>query len=152
MRMAEQATTTHQGGDPNQHVTVNSVLCYIGGGLTVFIGLFVFIATLATGAFVDQWDSSGIARFWIEFGAFVALFFTIVVGLPAILAGVGLGKRAEWGRILALVVAAVNILLGLTLLFGNFMAIINLAWGGYAFWSLMQPNVVELFRPEAQAN
>ncbi len=149
--MTESASATTTGTDPNTHVTVNAVLCYIGGGLMVFLGLIAFIATMAAGSFVDEFDSSGAAGYWTRFGGMIALMFMLVMGLPAIFAGIGLNKRAEWGRILALVVASFNLLIGLTLLGGNVTAIINLGWGGYAFWSLLQPDVAALFREDAGA-
>lgn len=149
--MTESASANTTGTDPNTHVTINSILCYVGGGLIVFLGFIAFIATMAAGTFVDQFDNSGAAGYWTRFGGFVALLFMLFMGLPAILAGVGLGKRAEWGRILAFIVAAFNVLIGLTLFSGNVTAILNLAWGGYAFWSLMQPEVAALFREDAGA-
>lgn len=131
----------------NTHVTVNTILLFVLGGLTLLFGLIAFIATMAAGAFVDNYDGSGAAGYWTRFGGVVALVFMLFIGAPAIVAGIGLSKRQEWGRITALVVAGIHGLYGLTLLVGNFLAILNLGFAIYAFVTLLKPEVAALFRP-----
>lgn len=135
-----------QAGDPASHITINMILLYIGGGLIMFGGLVAFMATMVAGEFVSRYDDSGAAEFWINFGGTIALMSALLIGLPAILAAIGLGKRAEWGRVLALVVAGLNGLMGLTLLGGNVVAVLNIGWAVYAFITLLDARVVELFR------
>lgn len=138
-----------QGSDAEKHITINSILLFILGGLTLVFGLIAAIAAFAAGAFVDQYDSSGAAGYWTRFGGLVMLLFALIGGVPPILAGIGVSRRQEWGRILALIVAGLHGLYGLTLLSGNVTAILSLGYAVYAFISLLQPDVAALFHKQA---
>ncbi len=67
-------------------------------------------------------------------GAMVCLIMTIA-SIPGLLAGVGVLRLAQWGRILTLIMAALNIL--------NFP--IGTAIGIYAFVILLKPEAAALF-------
>ena len=60
------------------------------------------------------------------------------LALPGIIAGIGLLRRAGWGRILALVVAFLSLI--------NFP--IGTAIGAYAIWVLLQSEAEIFFRQE----
>ncbi|MGB0653142.1 MAG: DUF7144 family membrane protein [Thermoplasmatota archaeon] len=134
--------------DPHKHVSLNAVLLYVTGSLALFGGLVAFAATFVTAEFLDGQDQSGIAAFWVRFGGMVALSGALFLGVPALAAGVGLSRRQEWGRILALVVAGINALLGLTLFAGNVVALVNAVLAVYAFWSLTRPELIAYLRGE----
>jgi hypothetical protein len=67
-------------------------------------------------------------------GTFGAVFFTLLA-LPGLLAGFGLVKREPWARVLALVLAFLNLV--------NFP--LGTALGIYAFFVLLQKEATEYF-------
>ncbi len=149
--MAEQATQNaapvqNMPSPAEKHITLNATFLFIIGGLTLLFGFIAFIATMAAGAFVDEYSSE--AGYWTRFGGVIALVFMAFAGLPAVIAGIGVSKRQEWGRILALVVAGIQFV---TLLFGNVAALLGAAYGVYAFVTLLRSDVAELFRAQAPA-
>jgi hypothetical protein len=153
--MVEQVATAGQTAndprtDAERHVTINATLLYVLGGLTLFFGLVAFLATMFAAEFIDEWDPSGAGAYWTAFGGLIVLIFTLFAAVPAILAGVGLSRRQEWGRVLALVVAGLHGLWGLTLLVGNIFAILSLGYAIYAFVTLLRADVAALFRQSAR--
>lgn len=74
-------------------------------------------------------------------GTWGGIFF-VLLALPGFLAGYGLLQRREWGRILAIVVAFLNLL--------NFP--LGTLLGAYALWVLLQTSANEFFTPPSRAS
>lgn len=85
--------------------------------------------------------------------------FSLVFACVAALAGYGVWKFREWGRILCIVLAVVSILFSLPglllgLHLGFFLSgyrVIKIAIQVLFVWYLIQPQIVALFRPDAFA-
>jgi hypothetical protein len=61
-----------------------------------------------------------------------------ILSLPGIVAGYGLLRRLNWGRVLAIVIGILNLV--------NFP--VGTVIGIYALWVLMQPAAADYFSPE----
>lgn len=120
-----------------QHVTILGWLMIISNALFLVIGAFVFMLLTGIGAVSGDFDA---VRILTLIGTLVGGLLT-VLGLPGILAGYGLLKRAAWGRILALVVAFLGLL--------NFP--VGTAVGLYALWVLLQTAASDYFNAPAWA-
>ncbi len=144
-------TPTGGIGNPDAHITVNAVINYIIGGLTLLFLVVGGIFLMVGASFFGEWLANyyePLERWVAGGGAFIGilmLFFGLLFGVPQVLAATGLTQRKEMGRTLALVVAAFHILYGFTLFVGNTLALVNLLFGGYAFWSLLHPTVKSEF-------
>src|SRR5262249_12765257 len=64
-----------------------------------------------------QGASSGFTALIVGIGVCVV----IVVGIPLVLAGIGVIKRREWGRILALILSGLSVLFALLVLYQAFV-------------------------------
>ena len=116
----------------DQHVTVLSIL-YIGCGALFLCAagiVFVFVVGggLLSGEAEAIWITSGV-------GTVIAVFLTML-GAPGIVGGIGLLKRAEWARILVLVLGFLNLV--------NFP--LGTLLGIYTIWALMRTEANEYFR------
>ena len=60
----------------------------------------------------------------------------IICSLPGIIAGIGLFKRKEWGRILTLIISVIHLV--------NFP--LGTAVGIYCIWAMVQPEIIEQFK------
>jgi hypothetical protein len=90
----------------DRHVTVIAILMIARGGLLLFLGLIGFI--VLTGIGVISGDSTALGVLGLI--GLVAIFVMTFVGLPSIIAGIGLLRRKEWGRILALIVGFISLI------------------------------------------
>ena len=121
--------------DMATHVSILGWLFIIGHALFLAIGLFVFLLLMGVGYFSTDANSMAVL-------AVVAVFvggLMLVLAVPGLLAGYGLLKRRPWGRILALVVAALNI----------FNVPIGTLMGLYAFYVLLQLSASDYFAGQA---
>jgi len=91
----------------NKHIDVISVLWIVSGALGILLAVlfFWFFYGISFISDVDR-QASQILRVVGTWGAGIIAFFSI----PEIFAGIGLIKRKEWGRILALVVSFFNLI------------------------------------------
>jgi len=92
----------------DQHVTILGWLYVVTNAIFLLIGLcgllfFVGIGSLA--AFEGDPTALGV----LTIIGVVALILFAVLSLPGILAGYGLLKRRQWGRILALIMGILNL-------------------------------------------
>jgi hypothetical protein len=117
--------------DLAQHVTILGWLLIVAHVIFFVIGAFIFL--LLTGVGVVSGDRQAFAVLGIV-GTFVGGLLA-VIGIPGILAGVGLLRRKNWGRILAIIVA----ILGLP----NFP--LGTALSVYALWVLLQQSASAYF-------
>ena len=103
-------------------------------GLSIFnllIAFLIFTVLKLVGGFVDDANGATI----LSLIADVLAIVFIIISFPGILAGMGLYKRKEWARILALVLSIVEIF---SFPFGT-------AIGIYSIWALIQPETVAEF-------
>lgn len=142
--MAEQTRDARPsaGTDASTHLSILAALTLIPGILVLLGGLFVawgiWFGTAAGTAMLGPfgWFIPGVLESIIGIIVTVAL----VVSLPAILGGIGLMRRAEWGRVLTLVTAA-----GVGLFALVSFTLVPLAYSVYAGWVLSRDDVVALF-------
>ena len=117
--------------DMHQHVTILGWLLIVAHAIFLVIGAFVFF--LLTGIGVVSGDRQAFAVLGI-----VATFvggLLAVLGIPGILAGVGLLRRRNWGRVLAIIVTVLGLV--------NFP--LGTILGVYALWVLLQNSASEYF-------
>jgi len=121
----------------NKHIDVISVLWIVSGALGILIGLFTFWLFFGISYIPDvDWEASQILRIVGVWAGGIISFFSI----PEIIAGVGLIKRKEWGRILALVVSFLNLI----------WFPLGTALGVYSIIILLNDESVKIFNPQIQ--
>jgi len=113
------------------HVTIVAALSIGFGALGVLIGLIAFVIIAGAGFFSGDPDAMAIT-------SIVALSiagFMLIISIPDIIAGIGLLKRKSWARILALIIACVDLI----------MIPIGTIIGAYCIWVLVHDETVKLF-------
>lgn len=114
-----------------QHVRI---LGWLNIGLSLFslaVGVFVVVIVAGAGALAGDPDALVIT-------SLVALFIgglMLVLSLPGLLAGYGLLKRKQWGRIVALIIGILNLM--------NFP--FGTAIGAYSLWVLLPQEATDYF-------
>ena len=89
------------------HVRILGILWIVWGGFGVISGLFVLFFFGIIGVAAGTEDPEA---FPIITGIGLALFlFVVIISLPSLLAGYGLLKYSQWGRILALILSFLNL-------------------------------------------
>ncbi len=120
--------------DLKTHVPILGWLFIAGNAIFLLIAAICLIFFVGIGFASGDADA---ARVLTLIGALSGgLFGTL--SLPGIIAGIGLLRRASWGRILALVVAFLSLI--------NFP--VGTAVGIYAIWVLLQSEAEGFFRSE----
>lgn len=115
----------------DQHVKILSWL-YIGISiLGLLVGLGVFLLLIFVGFAAGDPEAARILPIVAMFSA----GFIFIFSLPGIVAGWGLLKRKSWARLLALIIAFLNLL--------NFP--VGTLAGVYAIWVLLQDGAQEYF-------
>lgn len=116
-----------------KHLNVVAAL-QIGFGIFWIVagGILLFILSLI-GGFVDDKD----ARFILPLIGQIVAAFLFLTSIPGVIAGIGLLKRKEWGRIITLILSVIGIM--------NFP--IGTVVGIYSIWVLVQDETVSLFKP-----
>jgi len=121
----------------NKHIDVISILWIVSGALGILIGLFIFWMFIGISYIPDvDWEASQILKVVGVWAGGIIAFFSI----PEIIAGVGLIKRKEWGRILALVVSFFNLI----------WFPLGTALGVYSIIILLNDESVGIFNPQIQ--
>lgn len=119
----------------NKHIDVISVLWIVSGSLGILLGFFTFWLFYGISFIPDMdWEATQILRIVGIWGGAIIAFFSI----PEIIAGVGLIKRKEWGRILALVVSFFNLI----------WFPLGTALGVYSIIILLNDESVKIFNPK----
>ena len=119
--------------DLQLHIPIIGWLFIIGSALLLTIGVVGFFMLSSIGVVAGDAQAALILGI---VGTWGGLFF-VVLSLPGFLAGYGLLKHQEWGRILAIVVAFLNLL--------NFP--LGTLLGLYALWVLLQTSANDYFAP-----
>ncbi len=121
----------------DQHVTVLSILYIACSAIFLCAAGRVFCLVggggLLSGEQEEIWITSTVGTVIAAFLAFLAL--------PGIIGGIGLLKRAEWARIVVLVLGFLNLV--------NFP--LGTLLGIYTIWALMRDEATEYFRTYARA-
>jgi hypothetical protein len=114
-----------------QHATILGWLHIAINALTLVLGCFLFALLLGIGLITnDQVAFSVLGVTGTAVGTLLVL-----LALPGIVAGYGLLRRRDWGRILALVVGFL----------GLFNFPLGTAIGIYTFWVLLQESATDCF-------
>ncbi len=116
-----------------KHVDLIGILWIALGAFTFFGGFVAFWVLFGISFVPDMGNEAPIILRSV--GAGIAIFL-LILSIPKIIAGIGLMKRQEWGRILALIVAFLSIL--------NFP--LGTALAIYSFVILIKEETIQLFR------
>lgn len=123
--------------DLKLHIPIVGWLFILSSGLLLALGVIGFFFLTSIGIVSRDPQAALILG---AVGTWGGLFF-VVLALPGFLAGYGLLQRKGWGRILAIVVAFLNLL--------NFP--LGTLIGIYALFVLVQTGANEYFAPSMQA-
>lgn len=115
-----------------KHVNVIAALRIGFSILGLIIGIVVFIVLYIIGNATNDHD----ARFVLPIIANILIIVFVFLSIPGIIAGIGLFKKKEWGRILTLILSVLDLV--------NIP--IGTAIGAYSIWVLVQPETVDLFK------
>jgi hypothetical protein len=146
-------------------VTAVAVVNFVLGGLAILCGLLAFLggAILSGAGSVSKEMEAEMRKKGVEVKSgdiqaagnlvMIVSFVTIGWGVCAIIGGIGLIGRKQWGRMLTLILAGVAVILALFGLYQTVsvsaMNILNvLIYGGYAalvFIILLKPQVAQEF-------
>jgi hypothetical protein len=118
-----------------KHINLISILWIVLGCLTFFGGLIAFAILFGISFIPDIGYEAPIILRTVAIGVVIFLF---ILSIPKIIAGIGLMKKKEWGRILTLIVAFLSIL--------NFP--LGTALAIYTFVILVKDETVQLFKPQ----
>lgn len=117
--------------DMKGHLTIVAALSIGFGALGVVIALILFVAVVGGGMLSG--DAMAISITAIV-GTVIAGFIALI-SIPDIIAGIGLLKRKSWARIMALILACVDLIL----------IPIGTIIGAYCIWVLVHDETVKLF-------
>lgn len=118
----------------DRHVHLIGILWIVYGIMGLLFAFIVFLVLFGV-SFIP--DMGTIAPGILRLSAWIASLFFLALALPQILAGIGLMKRKEWGRILALIVSFFHLV--------SFP--LGTALGIYSFVILLKPETITLFNP-----
>jgi hypothetical protein len=107
-----------------QHVPIVAWLNIAGSIILLAVAAFLLILLPVIGVASGDRQAMGVL-FAVGFG--IGIFF-LILALPGLLAGIGMLKRKNWGRVLGIVVSFLNLL--------NFP--LGTLLGGYSLWVLFQ--------------
>jgi hypothetical protein len=118
----------------DKHVQLIGILWIVYGIMGLLFAFFVFLVLFGV-SFIP--DMGNIAPGILRLIAWISSLFFLALALPQIIAGMGLMKRKEWGRILALIVSFFHLI--------SFP--LGTALGIYSFVILLKPETIKLFNP-----
>ncbi len=120
-----------------KHIDVIGALWIVWGAIGVIFGLFILGILFGISFIPDMGYEAPVILRTVGLG--VGMFF-VVLSAPEVIAGIGLLKRQEWGRVLVLVEAFLNLIV---IPFGTILGI-------YSIVILLNDETVRLFRKEHQ--
>lgn len=114
-----------------KHVQIVAILQIICGILGILIGIICFIAIAGGGMLSGDYEA-----IWITsmVATFLAIFF-IVLSIPALVGGIFLLKKANWARILVIIISVLNLI---NIPIGTII-------GAYSLWVLLNAETTKLF-------
>ena len=116
-----------------KHLNVVAALQIGFSVLWIVIGIVILFVLSMIGGFVDDKD----ANFVLPLIGQIVAAFLFLISVPGVIAGIGLLKRKEWGRILTLVLSVIGLM----------NVPIGTAVGVYCIWVLVQEETIALFKP-----
>ena len=128
-----------KGGFVEQHVKILAILNIVLGGLAILgalVALLVFGGLAAVAGSDPSPDAHGGAAVLGIIGGIVFII-ALVLGLPGVIAGVGLLKFRSWAQILTIILSVLQLL---SFPFGT-------ALGIYGLWVLLNKETKPLFSP-----
>ena len=117
-----------------KHVKTLGVLWIAKGILGLFVGVIVFVVLVGVGFFASTTSGEEVLTI-LSIIAIIAASVIVILSLPSILAGIGILKKRQWGRILGIIVAALNLV----------DVPLGTALGIYSFWVLLNDEAQALF-------
>jgi hypothetical protein len=120
------------------HIKIVGVLHIVLGSLSILAGvivLFIFGGLAGMAGMNLDADARAALPFLGGLGVIIAAVL-FIVGIPGIIAGIGLVQFRPWGRILGIVISALDLL---HVPFGT-------ALGVYGLWALLSPEGERLFQ------
>lgn len=124
-------TTTNAISRMDKHVTLLAT-CYVALSAVGLLAAAIVFTAVVGGGFLSGDEE---AIFITSTVGTAVSSLVAVLSLPGLLAAYGLFKRRNWGRYLALVLGAMNVL---NVPFGTALAV-------YTFWVLTQDDAISLF-------
>jgi hypothetical protein len=121
--------------DLHMHVQILGWLRIAGAALMLVIGVFLLIFLAGLGVFSSAAAEDAAPFFVLTLVAIFVGGLMVVLALPSLLAGIGLLRRKEWGRILALIVGVFDLL---NFPIGTLIAV-------YSFFVLLQSSAAPYF-------
>jgi hypothetical protein len=122
-----------QPGRLEHHVDLLGILWIIYSAFSLLGGLAILI--VAQFIFAREFNSNGAPEFLHPLLLGLALFL-LLKGVMGVAAGTGLRQRAEWARVLAIVLAFLDLL----------QVPLGTALGIYTIWTLLSPNAEKEYR------
>ncbi len=116
------------------HVRLTGILWIAWGALGIIVGFVVLMILLSIGVFSQTQTQEPVLPILSMIGLAIAAI-TSILSLPSVIAGIGILKRRNWGRIIGLVLAAINLL---NIPFGT-------ALGIYTLWVLLNQESESVF-------
>ena len=117
-----------------KHINIVAALQIGFSILGLIFGSLIFTILFFVGDFVDDTEAQAV----LTIIANIIMVVIVILSIPGIIAGIGLLKRKEWARILTLILSVIDLI--------HFP--IGTAVGAYSIWALVQPEVVEHFKPK----
>jgi len=130
-RITPPAGNATQVSRMEKHITIVAVLSIFFGALGILIGIVVFVVIAGGGLISGDPEAMSITGI---VGTCIALF-CFITSAPKLIAGIGLLKRRSWARILALILAILELI--------NIP--IGTAIGIYVIWVLLNEETAKLF-------
>lgn len=90
-----------------RHISLIGILWIVYGGLSLTFGFLGFLLLFGISFIPDMGNE---VPFILRTVGSIAIFFFALLGLPKIIAGIGLLKKKEWGRILTIIVSFISLL------------------------------------------
>jgi hypothetical protein len=116
-----------------RQINLIGILWIVLGGLSLLFGFLGFLLLFGISFIPDMGRE---APFILRIVGSAAVFFFALMGLPKIIAGIGLLKKKEWARILTLIVSFISLL--------NFP--LGTALGIYSIIILVKDESVQYFK------
>ncbi len=112
----------------DNNIKVVGILWIVFGAIGLMFGLFVLLVLLGISFIPGLFDAGTIAPGVLRIIAYAVSSFLALLGLPKIVAGIGLLKRKEWARILTIILSFLelwNIPFGLALAIYSLVVLFN---------------------------
>ena len=119
------------------HVKILAWFNIVLGALGLLAGAAILGgAMVVTDVFLFAVEDAGLPAAVVQAAAVVITAIMLALSLPCLVLGYGLANLRPWGRVLGIVIAALNLL---NVPFGTAVSL-------YAFWVLLKPETEALFK------